>query len=64
MTQPSSNRQYDVAIIGGGVVGAALARELSRYQLSVVLLERNAEVGFGTSKANSGIIHAGAHSPP
>lgn len=54
---------YDVAIVGGGVVGAALARELSRYALSVVLLERNAEVGFGTSKANSGIIHAGAHAP-
>ncbi len=53
--------RYDVAIIGGGVVGCAIARELSRYHLDVVLLERDAEVGFGTSKANSGIIHAGAH---
>jgi glycerol-3-phosphate dehydrogenase len=64
VTEHSQERRYDVAIVGGGVMGAALARELSRYDLSVVLLERNAEVGFGTSKANSGIIHAGAHSPP
>jgi glycerol-3-phosphate dehydrogenase len=55
---------YDVAIIGGGVVGCAIARELSRYQLQVVLLEKCAEVGFGTTKTNSGIIHAGHHSPP
>lgn len=49
----------DVLIIGGGVVGAAIARELSRYRLRVVLLEKHAEVGFGTSKTNSGIIHPG-----
>ena len=55
---------YDVAIIGGGVVGCAIARELSRYRLDVVLVERCAEVGFGTTKTNSGIIHAGHHSPP
>lgn len=54
---------YDVAIIGGGVVGAAFARALSRYRVDAVLLEREAEVGFGTSKANSGIIHAGWHAP-
>ena len=48
---------YDVAIIGGGVVGCSIAHELSRYRLRVVLLERATEVGFGTSKANSGIIH-------
>jgi glycerol-3-phosphate dehydrogenase len=55
---------HDVAIIGGGVVGCAIARELSRYQLRVVLVEKCAEVGFGTTKTNSGIIHAGHHSPP
>ena len=55
---------YDVAIIGGGVVGCAIARELSRYQLRIALLEKCAEVGFGTTKTNSGIIHAGHHSPP
>ncbi len=51
--------RYDVAIIGGGVVGCAIARELSRYRLSLVLVERECEVGLGTSKANSGIIHGG-----
>jgi glycerol-3-phosphate dehydrogenase len=55
---------YDVAIIGGGVIGCAIARELSRYQIRTVVLEMCAEVGFGTTKTNSGIIHAGHHSPP
>ncbi len=54
---------YDVAIVGGGVIGCAIARELSRYDLKVVLLERNAEVGFGTTKTNSGIIHPGHDTP-
>jgi len=55
---------YDVAIIGGGVVGGSIARELARYHVRTVLLEREAEVGFGTTKTNSGIIHAGHHSSP
>jgi glycerol-3-phosphate dehydrogenase len=54
----------DVLIIGGGVVGCAIARELTRYRLAVVLVEKEAEVGFGTSKANSGIIHGGHHADP
>ena len=53
---------YDVAIIGGGVVGCAIARELSKYRLSVVLIEKEAEVAFATTKTNSGIVHAGHHS--
>jgi len=53
---------YDVIIIGGGIVGCALARELSRYNLRLALIEKEVEVGFGTSKTNSGIIHAGHHS--
>ena len=55
---------FDVAIIGGGVVGCAVARELSRYHLRTVLIERYAEVGFGTTKTNSGIIHAGQQTAP
>ncbi|MEM7736764.1 MAG: NAD(P)/FAD-dependent oxidoreductase [Deinococcota bacterium] len=56
--------RYDVCIIGGGVIGCAIARELMRFKLRVVLVEKECEVGFGTSKANSGIIHAGHHSSP
>ncbi len=55
---------YDVAIIGGGVTGCAIARELMRYHLRVALIEKDIEVGFGVSKANSGIIHGGHHSNP
>jgi len=51
--------KFDVAIIGAGVIGAAIARELSKYQLKVVVLERENDVCIGTTKANSAIIHAG-----
>lgn len=54
----------DVVVIGGGVVGCAIARELSRYLLTVVLLERAPDVAMGTSKANSGILHAGFDAEP
>lgn len=54
-----SELQYDVTIIGGGVTGAATARELSRYQMKVCLAERAEDVCSGTSKANSAIVHAG-----
>ena len=57
-------RQADVVVIGGGVVGCAIARELSRYSLSVVVLERAPDVAMGTSKANSGILHAGFDNEP
>jgi len=49
----------DVAIIGAGVIGCAVARELSRYSLDICVLEKEADVAEGTSKANSGIVHAG-----
>ena len=51
-------------IIGAGVVGCAIAHELSRTPLRVTLVEQATEVGFGTSKANSGIIHGGHQSAP
>lgn len=50
---------YDVMIIGGGVAGAASARELSRYKVKACVVEREEDVCCGTSKANSAIIHAG-----
>lgn len=55
---------YDVIIIGGGVTGCAIARELSRYALSICLLERCEDVCSGTSKANSAIVHAGFDAKP
>jgi len=51
--------EYDVVIIGGGVVGAALARELSKYELKAALLEKSTDIAAGTTKANNGMIHAG-----
>ena len=55
---------YDVIVIGGGVVGCLTARALSRYQLRILLLEREADVCSGTSKANTAIIHAGYDARP
>jgi len=49
----------DVVIIGGGVIGTAIARELSRFNINIILLEKEDDVAMGTSKGNSGIIHAG-----
>ncbi len=53
----------DVAVIGGGVVGCAVLRELSRYDLSILLLEKEGDLAEGVSKANSGVIHAGFNVP-
>ena len=55
---------YDVAVIGGGIVGAAIARELSGYRLSVALLEAREDIGEGTSKANTAILHTGFDAKP
>lgn len=54
----------DVVIIGAGVVGCSIARELSRYDLQIQVLERASDVCEGTSKANSGIVHAGFDAHP
>lgn len=55
---------YDVVIIGAGVTGSAIARELSRYQYKTIVLDKNSDVCEGTSKANSGIVHAGFDNEP
>jgi len=49
----------DIIIIGGGVIGCAVARQLSRYELDIILLEAADDVASGASKANSGIVHGG-----
>ncbi len=54
----------DVTIIGAGVTGSAIARELSRYDLEVLVLEKESDVCEGTSKANSGIVHSGYDAKP
>lgn len=55
---------YDIAIIGAGVVGSAIARELSKFELSTVLIEKENDVSCGASKANSGIVHGGYDAEP
>nr|MCR5716985.1 FAD-dependent oxidoreductase [Lachnospiraceae bacterium] len=55
---------YDVIIIGAGVSGAAIARELSRKERKVLVIERASDVCEGTSKANSGIVHSGYDAKP
>ncbi len=54
----------DLLIIGGGVIGCAAARELSRYRAGIILLEGAGDVAEGASKANSGIVHAGYDAVP
>lgn len=54
----------EIVIIGAGVVGCAVARELSRYDAKITVLEREHDVACGTSKANSGVVHAGFDAKP
>ena len=56
--------QVDILVIGGGIVGSAILRELAHYEASVVLLERNPDICDGTSKSNSAIVHTGFDAPP
>ena len=55
--------QYDVAIVGAGVVGCAIARQLSRYDLRIALIDAAEDVAMGASRANSAIVHAGYDCP-
>lgn len=62
MTNPSTT--VDVAVIGAGLIGCAIARELSRTALSVALIDSRQDVGDGTSKANTAILHTGFDATP
>jgi glycerol-3-phosphate dehydrogenase len=55
---------HDVVIVGAGVVGTAIARELSQFELSCTLLEAGRDVGAGTSKANTALLHTGFDAKP
>ena len=55
---------FDVTIIGCGVIGSAVAHTLSKYDLKVLVLERENDVAMGTTKANSSIVHAGYDPEP
>lgn len=57
-------REFDVAIVGGGVIGAAIARELTRWNLSIALLEKEEDLAKHASGRNSGMVHAGLAPPP
>ncbi len=58
------SRVFDVAVVGGGVVGAAIARELLAHDLDVALVEARQDVGDGTSKANTALLHTGFDASP
>ncbi|MEN3222095.1 NAD(P)/FAD-dependent oxidoreductase [Mycolicibacterium porcinum] len=64
MNTPSEPDVFDVVVIGAGIVGSAIARELAGHQLSVALLEARDDVGDGTSKANTAILHTGFDAKP
>ena len=55
---------FDVTIIGAGIVGCSISRELSKYNLKICVLEKSSDVASGTSKANSAIVHAGFDAKP
>lgn len=55
---------YDVVIIGAGIVGCSIARELSKFDLKIAVIEKSFDVSDGSTKANSGIVHAGYDAVP
>ena len=60
----TKNNRFDVVIIGAGVIGCAIARELSKYKVNVAVLEKEDDVGWGISCRNSGVVHAGFNNKP
>lgn len=55
---------YDVVVVGAGIVGTAIARELSKYNIKTALIDRESDFGWGSTKANSAIVHAGYDDEP
>ena len=55
---------YDVAVVGAGVIGSLISRELSRRNIKIALIEKCNDLAMGTSKANSAIVHAGFDAMP
>ena len=64
MSGETDGTVYDVAVIGGGVVGCAVARLLSHHELAIAVVEAGPDVGAGTSKANTAILHTGFDATP
>lgn len=54
----------EIIIIGAGVIGCSIARELSRYNVKITVIDKENDVSCGTSKANSGIVHGGHDAKP
>ena len=59
-----SEMKFTACVIGAGVIGGMVARELTRYGISTVILEKGSDVALGASKANSGIVHGGYDPEP
>ena len=57
------NENWDIAIIGGGIIGCAIARELSKYDLKICIIEKEYDVAIHASSRNDGMIHPGIASP-
>ena len=64
ISEMSSMRQNDIIIIGAGGIGCAIARELSRYKLSITVLEKECDIAAGASGRNSAVVHAGFNNKP
>lgn len=56
--------EYDVIILGGGIVGTSISRELSKYNIKLALIEANTDIGAGSTKGNGGVVHAGYDPKP
>lgn len=57
-------RHFDIAIVGAGITGCAIARQLSRYRLDIALIEAGNDIALGSTKANGGLVHAGYDPAP